>query len=104
MISKFIRAGAVVIPLAVLGFSGAAMADWNTSYYIPVQKVPSDHPAMVHRAGMSCGAAREMIQSDGYRSVVARDCRGAVYRFDATRHGHRVVLRFNPRNGRLARV
>ena len=50
MFSKFIRAGAVVIPLAVLGFSGAAMADWNTSYYIPVQKVPSDHPAMMHRA------------------------------------------------------
>lgn len=96
MFSKLARASAVALPLAMLGFSGAALADWNTSYYIPVQKVPSAHPAM------SCGAARERIRSDGYHNIVARDCRGSSYTFSATRHGRPVVLHFNPRNGHLA--
>lgn len=103
MFSKLARASAVALPLAMLGFSGAALADWNTSYYIPVQKVPSAHPAMTH-AAMSCGAARERIRSDGYRNIVTRDCRGSSYTFNATRHGRAVVLHFNPRNGHLSRA
>lgn len=108
MFSKLALAAAVALPLGMLGLSGAALADYNTHYYIPVKPVASaPKPAaapMIHRAAMSCAVAGRTIRADGYRNVKARDCDGRNYVFHATHHGRAVVLHFNPRNGHVWRA
>ncbi len=112
MFSKLLHACAVAMPLAALAFAGTAMADYTTQYYIPVQPIHKQaaHPAVIHhaammrRGAMSCGTARAMIRSNGYRNVVTRTCRGPAFMFSATRHGRPVFLRVNPRSGRISRA
>lgn len=108
MFSKLALAAAVALPLGMLGLSGAALADYNTHYYIPVKPIASAHkPAaapMMHRAALTCASAGRMIRADGYKNVKARDCDDRNFVFHAVRHGRPVLLHVNPRNGHVWRA
>ena len=48
---------------------------------------------------MSCNQARHIVQDEGFRRVVARDCEGRTYSFSARRSGHRFIVYVNSRTG-----
>ncbi len=48
---------------------------------------------------MSCNQARNIVQDQGFRRVVARDCEGRTYSFSARRYNHRVIVYVNSRTG-----
>lgn len=109
MVHKAAFAAAVALPFGLLALPGPVVAavhtegDYNTQYYIPLEKT-SNAAAPVRRAAMSCTEARRMIRADGYHDVVVRDCRTPTYRFNAMRHGRPVVLWFDSRTGHLRRT
>jgi hypothetical protein len=53
---------------------------------------------------VSCDEARRDLRRSGYRNVVAVDCRGREYRFEARRNGRNVDLFYNARTGRFGRL
>jgi len=104
MFNKLVLAAVVAVPLGVLGLSGSAMVGYSPTSHTPIARAPLQMRGAYDDAAMSCTAARQMVRSDGYRHVVARDCDARNYVFGATRHGRAVVLRVNPRNGHLWRA
>jgi hypothetical protein len=64
-----------------------------------------DQPRYSPRANrkMSCNQARSIARNQGYRSVVARECGGSSYTFNARRNNQRVIIYVNARTGRISR-
>jgi hypothetical protein len=56
-----------------------------------------------YRSNISCGEARGIVRSNGFRNVVARDCSGRTYTFNATKNNRRVVIYVNSRTGAVWR-
>jgi hypothetical protein len=54
-----------------------------------------------HAGKLSCSAARNMVDHSGFNHVKARDCKGKVYSFSASRKGHRYLVRVNAHTGRI---
>ncbi len=64
-----------------------------------------DQPRYIRsaRRNMSCGQARSIVRDQGFRSVVARECNGRTYTFNARRNNQRVIVYINARTGRTWR-
>lgn len=52
---------------------------------------------------LSCGAAEERLEDNGFHNVVAKDCSGKRYHFSATKGGRRVQVVMNSRTGNFWR-
>ena len=108
MLKKLVLASAMAIPLGLFSLSGAAMAvtawqpngDYNPKYDIPMRP-EQPQTTVQHTAAMSCSAARREVRDDGYHNIKTESCGGRIDKFDATRNGHRVVLRVDARNGHV---
>jgi hypothetical protein len=55
------------------------------------------------RGRISCGEARRIVRSSGFRNVDTIECRGRTYTFEATRRGRDVTVFVDSRNGRVWR-
>jgi hypothetical protein len=55
------------------------------------------------RRSMSCTQARSILRNQGFRSVVAQECNGSTYTFNARRNNQRVIVYINARTGRTWR-
>ena len=55
------------------------------------------------RGRLSCGEARRIVRSNGFRNVATIECNGRTYTFEATRRGRDVTVFVNSRNGRIWR-
>lgn len=51
----------------------------------------------------TCRQAARQLRNAGYRKVVARDCTGRTYEFQARKNGRRVNLTYNARTGSFSR-
>ena len=56
-----------------------------------------------NRGRLSCGEARRIVRSNGFRNVNTIECNGRTYTFEATRRGRDVTVFVNSRNGRMWR-
>ncbi len=52
---------------------------------------------------LSCGAARRLLRSNGYRNISVRDCNGSNYSFNATKNGRPYRVRMNALTGDFSR-
>jgi hypothetical protein len=55
------------------------------------------------RNRLSCNEARQAVRERGYRNVVAQECSGRTYTFNATRNNRRIQLFVNSRTGAVFR-
>ena len=53
------------------------------------------------RYGLSCGDARQIVRSSGYRQVRTRECQGRTFTFTARRGGNRILVYVNSRTGNV---
>ena len=53
---------------------------------------------------LSCSAAKRVLARNGFNRVVARDCSGRVYAFQARRTGHSFIVRVRAANARIVDV
>jgi hypothetical protein len=61
-------------------------------------------PVVIYDRGrISCGEARRIVRSNGFRNVNTIECNGRTYTFEATRRGRDVTVFVNSRNGRIWR-
>ena len=56
-----------------------------------------------NRGRLSCGEARRIVRSNGFRNVATIECNGRTYTFEATRRGRDVTVFVNSKNGRIWR-
>lgn len=57
-----------------------------------------------YRGRISCGEARRIVRSYGYRNIVTRDCNGRTYAFRAKRaNGRTINVYVNARSGAVSR-
>jgi hypothetical protein len=56
-----------------------------------------------YRSNISCGEARGIVRENGFRNVVARECNGRTYTFNATKNNRRVIIYVNSRTGAVWR-
>lgn len=56
-----------------------------------------------YRSNISCGEARGIVRQSGFRNVVARECNGRTYTFNATKNNRRVLVYVNSRTGEVWR-
>ena len=96
MINRLIATGCYAAALLV-GLATANGLEIGTPGGVPA---PSAKPATI--AGLTsidCRAATTMVEAAGYRNVVARDCAGLQYRFEAERGGVIQVIVFSAASG-----
>jgi ribosomal protein L34 len=62
------------------------------------------YPRRVVKGKIGCGTAKDILQGNGYRNIVARDCQGTSYSFKARKKGHNYIVRMSARNGRIVGV
>jgi hypothetical protein len=53
---------------------------------------------------ISCGEARSILRSRGYRNIATRDCKGSSYSFRATRRGKVYIVAVSSRTGAIISV
>src|SRR5262249_33883984 len=56
-----------------------------------------------HYNRLSCGEARQIVRSRGYRDVVTRNCSGGTYVFRAIRNNRVAIVYVNARTGAVWR-
>lgn len=55
----------------------------------------NDYRRPAARNKLSCGAAANLVDRNGFNAVKARDCRGEVYTFKARKKGHNYIVKVN---------
>lgn len=53
------------------------------------------------KAKLSCAAAGKIVVRNGFNKIVARDCKGSVYSFAASRKGKRYIVNVHAYAGRV---
>jgi hypothetical protein len=56
-----------------------------------------------NRGRVSCGEARRIVRSNGFRNVNTIECNGRTYTFEATRRGRDIMVFVDSRTGRISR-
>lgn len=78
--------------------SGHALA--NTQIYWP-ESVPHDQIGEGEGMQLTCGAARDLLLRNGYRSVTVRNCFTFAYAFTVECDGQLRKVYVDPQNGRI---
>ena len=66
--------------------------------------LPKSSGRSFSRYRLSCSAAKRVLARNGFNRVVARDCSGRVYAFQARRNGHSFIVRVRAANARIVDV